>query len=73
MALIKNLAVGDEVIFAIGDKTVVSIVLAEQAYNSKGQVLKNMTSLIITADKSIAITTIGKNKIWLGTPALPVL
>jgi len=60
MALIKIINVGDELVFNLEGKTV-SIVLTEKA--GRQAVLK------ITADRSVGITTIGKDKVWLGTPA----
>jgi len=59
VALIKILNIGDELLFNLGGKTI-SVKLTEKA--GRQAVLR------ISADKSIGITTVGKDKIWLGTP-----
>ncbi len=57
MGLIKILSVGDQLILNTGEKDII-VTLSEKA--SKNVILK------IDADKSVRITTVSKNKIWLG-------
>ena len=57
MGLIKILSVGDQLILNTGEKDIV-VTLSEKA--SKNVILK------IEADRSVKITTVSKDKIWLG-------
>lgn len=59
MALIKIIGIGDELIFSVDEKEI-SITLSEKA--GRQAVLK------IVADKCIGITTISKDKVWVGMP-----
>jgi hypothetical protein len=60
MALIKIIGVGDRLIFSVNDKEI-SVTLSEKA--GRQAVLK------IVADKSVGITTVSKDKVWVGMPA----
>jgi hypothetical protein len=60
MALIKIIGVGDQLIFNVKGEEI-SVTLSEKA--GRQAVLK------IVADKSIGITTVSKDKVWVGTPA----
>ena len=59
MALIKIIGVGDQLIFNVKGEEI-SVTLSEKA--GRQAVLK------IVADKSIGITTVSKDKVWVGTP-----